>query len=92
MLLPPQHPLSFPGFFGIFILSQIAALVAQLPGGLGVFEAVMLATLTPAIAPAAVAGALLTYRMIYFLLPLLIATGLLAIREVIRLLRGESQD
>jgi uncharacterized membrane protein YbhN (UPF0104 family) len=91
VLLPPQHPLSFPGFFGIFILGQIVALVAQLPGGLGVFEAVMLATLAPTIAPAAVASALLTYRVIYFLLPLLLATGLLAVREVIRLLRGTTQ-
>ena len=51
----------------------------------------MLATLAPTIAPAAVASALLTYRVIYFLLPLLLATGLLAIREVIRLLRGTTQ-
>lgn len=92
VLLPGTQPISFPGFFGIFILGQIAALVAQLPGGLGVFEAVMLATLTPTIPPAAVAGALIAYRVIYFFVPLLLAAGLLGLREILRLLRGKEQS
>jgi glycosyltransferase 2 family protein len=92
VLFPHTQAISFSGFFGIFILGQIAALVAQLPGGLGVFEAVMLATLTPTIAPATVAGALIAYRVIYFFLPLALAAGLLAVREIVRLLRGKTQQ
>jgi hypothetical protein len=42
--------LSFLGFFSVFILGRLAALLAQLPGGLGVFEAVMVATLAPTLA------------------------------------------
>jgi uncharacterized membrane protein YbhN (UPF0104 family) len=88
ILLSPSHPLSYPAFFGVFILGQIAALIAQLPGGLGVFEAVMLASLSSTIPPAAVLGALVAYRIIYFLLPLALAAILLGTREIARVLSG----
>jgi uncharacterized membrane protein YbhN (UPF0104 family) len=88
ILLSSRHPLWYPAFFGVFILGQIAALIAQLPGGLGVFEAVMLASLSSTIPPAAVLGGLVAYRIIYFLLPLALAVLLLGIREIVRLLSG----
>jgi uncharacterized membrane protein YbhN (UPF0104 family) len=84
VLLPAAHPVSYFGFFGLFILSQIAALIAQLPGGLGVFEAVMLAMLVPPLSASALFGALLAYRAIYFFLPLLVAAALLGTRELVR--------
>ena len=87
VILPGAHHVSFWGFFGLFILSQIAALIAQLPGGLGVFEAVMLATLVPPMSASALFGALLVYRVIYFFLPLVIAALLLGTREIARLRR-----
>jgi uncharacterized membrane protein YbhN (UPF0104 family) len=90
VILPGAHPISFFGFFGLFILSQIAALIAQLPGGLGVFEAVMLAMLVPPLSTTALFGALLAYRVIYFFLPLVLAIVLLGIREIARL-RGPSK-
>ncbi|HET9726190.1 MAG TPA: lysylphosphatidylglycerol synthase domain-containing protein, partial [Gemmatimonadales bacterium] len=40
VLLP--HRVPFHVFFAVFLLGQIAGLVAQVPAGLGVFEAVML--------------------------------------------------
>jgi uncharacterized membrane protein YbhN (UPF0104 family) len=87
VLFPGAHPLSYFGFFGLFILGQIAALIAQLPGGLGVFEAVMLATLAPALPAGVVFAGLLAYRVIYYLLPLAVAAALLGVREVARLRR-----
>ena len=87
VLLPGIHPLSYFAFFGLFILGQIAALIAQVPGGLGVFEAVMLVTLVPPFSPGAVFGALLAYRVIYFFLPLILAAVMLGAREVLRLKR-----
>jgi uncharacterized membrane protein YbhN (UPF0104 family) len=84
VLLPGTNLLSFFGFFGLFILGQIAALIAQVPGGLGVFEAVMLATLVPPFSTSAVFGALLAYRVIYFFLPLILAAAMLGARGVVR--------
>ena len=34
--------LSFPGFLGIFLLAQFAGIAIQIPGGVGVFESVIL--------------------------------------------------
>jgi uncharacterized membrane protein YbhN (UPF0104 family) len=81
VLLPTSSQLSLLAFFGVFILGQIAALIAQLPGGLGVFEAIMLAMLAPALRVPAVLGALLAYRVIYFFIPFGIALLLLGVRE-----------
>ncbi len=80
VLLP--HAVPFHVFFGVFLLGQIAALIAQVPAGLGVFEAVVLWCLAPAIRAPAILAALVGYRVIYFLLPLVLATALWVVREV----------
>jgi uncharacterized membrane protein YbhN (UPF0104 family) len=82
VLLPGSEALGFPGFLGVFMLGQIAGLVAQLPAGIGVFEAVVVGTLDPTIPVPAVLGALLAYRVIYYLLPLLGAAVILAAHEL----------
>ncbi len=60
-------------------------LVTHVPGGIGVFEAVVLATV-PGDRPGLFA-ALLLYRVIYYLLPLAGAAGLLGVLEGRRLRR-----
>jgi glycosyltransferase 2 family protein len=73
-----------PGFFavlGIFLASFSAGIVAQAPGGLGVFEGFFLAAILPAgtlgsLDPAAtlmkaqVLAALLMFRLLYLIIPL----------------------
>jgi phosphatidylglycerol lysyltransferase len=85
VLLPHQVP--FHVFFAVFLLGQIAGLIAQVPAGLGVFEAVMLWGLTPALSTPSVLIGLVAYRLIYFLLPLVLATGFWVAREGSRWLR-----
>lgn len=41
-LLPRGTPLGFGHFLEIYLLAQLAGLISQVPGGLGVFESVML--------------------------------------------------
>ncbi len=77
VLIAPKSPLSFSLYFGLFILGQLVALVAQLPGGLGVFDAVLIVGLKTAVPAPVTLAALVAYRVIYFLLPLLIAAALL---------------
>jgi uncharacterized membrane protein YbhN (UPF0104 family) len=84
VLLPGSDAFGFPGFLGVFMLGQLAGLVAQLPGGIGVFEAVVVTMLRRSIPVPAVFGALFLYRVIYFLLPLTIAAVLLAGHELRR--------
>jgi uncharacterized membrane protein YbhN (UPF0104 family) len=78
-LLP--HAIPFHVFFAVFLLGQIAALVAQIPGGLGVFEAVILWGLRPALSTPAILVGLVGYRLVYFLLPLVLATAIWVLRE-----------
>jgi glycosyltransferase 2 family protein len=80
--LLPKIPLSYPGFFGIYLLAQLASIISNIPGGLGVFETVMLLLLSPPISSATLFSALLVYRGLYYLLPLIVATVMLIASEL----------
>lgn len=80
ILVPGAGLHAFPAFFLGYALAIIAALVTHVPGGVGVFEAVMLAVL-PGADPTRVLAALILYRLIYYVLPLLVAGALLAVHE-----------
>jgi phosphatidylglycerol lysyltransferase len=77
-LLPPTPSLSYPGLLGIFILAQVAGLISHVPGGIGVFEALVSFALSGQIPGPTILGALLAYRVIYYLLPLSAASVTLA--------------
>jgi len=82
-LLPPWANVSFPLVLGAFLLGQIAGLISQVPGGLGVFESCLLFLLTPRIPAPALFAALVAYRVVYYLAPLVLASILLAARETL---------
>jgi glycosyltransferase 2 family protein len=82
VLLLANAPLAYPSFFGIYILGQLAGAISNVPGGLGVFETVLLLSLSGQIASPELLGALLAYRGIYYFLPLIVAIVLLGIYEV----------
>ncbi|HIJ62586.1 MAG TPA: UPF0104 family protein [Rhodospirillaceae bacterium] len=71
VLLPTDGRLSYAAFLGLYVMANLLGLLAHVPGGLGVFEAAVLA-MTPAPAPA-VLSALLLFRAVYNLLPLALA-------------------
>ncbi len=81
-LLPDSWRLSFPAFLGIYLLAQIGGLASQVPGGLGVFEGILVALLPPEIPRSEALGALVAYRGVYYFLPLLCAALLLGAHEV----------
>ena len=81
-LLPPSS-LSFVALLGIFLLAQVVGLISHVPGGLGIFEALVLYTLTPELSAASVFGALLAFRVIYYLVPLGIAIVVLGTHEFV---------
>ncbi|ABS26926.1 protein of unknown function DUF470 [Anaeromyxobacter sp. Fw109-5] len=83
VLLPPSSPLPLAGLVGLFVVAQVAALASQLPGGVGVFEAIVLAALTPAVPAPAVLSSLVAYRLVYYLAPFVVAFALLAVNELV---------
>ncbi len=80
-LLPAHHvaPSTFVAFYAIAIT---AGMVSHVPGGVGVFEAVMLLAGGPGVPTEALLGALLLYRGLYYVLPLVLATGTLIVYEL----------
>lgn len=88
ILLPDELPTGFVHFVGIFLLAQIAGVASNLPGGLGVFEAIILIFLAPYYSASAILGSLFAFRAIYYLFPLIAATGLLAAHEIIERREG----
>jgi phosphatidylglycerol lysyltransferase len=84
VLLPSGHGLSFATFLSIFLAAIVAGLISNVPGGLGVFESIILLLLTPYMAKTSIIGALVAFRAIYYLLPLLLASLLLAGLEISR--------
>lgn len=80
VLVPGAHLAMFPSFFLGYALALIVALVTHVPGGMGVFEAVILAML-PKVDKTTLLAALVAYRAIYYLLPLVLAGVLLAVHE-----------
>ncbi len=82
-LLPTGGNLTFIAFLGIFLLGQFAGVISHVPGGLGVFEGVLFALLSGKVPPDAFLAALVAYRVIYYLLPLLLAAMLLGGHEAL---------
>ncbi|MEN6425517.1 MAG: bifunctional lysylphosphatidylglycerol flippase/synthetase MprF [Phycisphaerales bacterium] len=83
VLLPQAVHTGFGRFLGIFALAQAAGLLSYVPAGLGVFETVFLLSFSGTGDTAAVTASLLLYRLVYYILPLILASVLLTIHEAL---------
>ncbi|MFK0384051.1 bifunctional lysylphosphatidylglycerol flippase/synthetase MprF [Agrobacterium sp. NPDC090273] len=72
VLLPETH-LGWPTFFAIYATAVGLGVLSHVPAGLGVFETVMVAGLGNAISIDQLLGSLVLYRVIYHVLPLVVA-------------------
>lgn len=66
--------IEFPTVLCVLLAAAIAGVITHVPAGLGVLEAVFVAMLAHRIPKEELLAALLTYRAIYYLAPLLVAT------------------
>ncbi|WP_228039969.1 lysylphosphatidylglycerol synthase domain-containing protein [Nodosilinea sp. LEGE 07088] len=81
-LLPQVTGLTYLGFLKIYLLAMAAGVLSNVPGGLGVFETVVILLLSNQLSPAAVLASLLAYRGVYYFLPLAIAIALFGGYEI----------
>jgi phosphatidylglycerol lysyltransferase len=95
LLLPAAAAVSFPSLLGLFLAAQIGGLVSQLPGGIGVFDTIVLAALTPSVPAPEALSVVVAYRIVYYVVPFLVAFALLVANEALvrrehlgRFLRG----
>ena len=80
-VLLPHIGLGFAAFAGLYTVACIAGVISHVPAGIGVFEAVLLLALPAEAHAPAVAAALIAYRLIYYLLPLLFAAAMFLLHE-----------
>jgi phosphatidylglycerol lysyltransferase len=81
VLLPPNAMIGYFAFAGLFLIAIAAGILSNVPGGVGVFESVLL-LLFRQVPPDQLLGSVLAYRLIYYLGPFALALGLLGGHEL----------
>ncbi|WP_368484398.1 bifunctional lysylphosphatidylglycerol flippase/synthetase MprF [Pseudooceanicola sp. HF7] len=81
-LLLPTDGLGFVPFMAVFAAAVLAGVASHVPGGVGVFESVVIAGLPPSVPAGQAAAALLLFRLIYYVLPFILALLLMALAEL----------
>ncbi|MDX9975811.1 MAG: bifunctional lysylphosphatidylglycerol flippase/synthetase MprF, partial [FCB group bacterium] len=84
VLLPPGTGLSYIVFVGVFVVAILAGVVSQVPGGIGVFETIVMLLLQPYLSGPPIVATLLAFRAIYYLVPLAVAAAVLGANEAYR--------
>lgn len=93
VLLPQAFLPSYPLFLGAYLLAKVATVISNVPGGLGVFETVLLLALAwPDSGISEFFGAMLAYRGLYYLLPLVIGITLFCFCELLARSTQSLQD
>ena len=81
LFMPPELGMSWPAFAAIYCIAFLAGQLSNVPAGLGVLEAALLVML-PHVPPSRLLGAVLAYRAVYEVLPLLVGLVLLIVFEI----------
>ena len=76
-----QDRIAYTDVLTVLLIGAIAGVVAHVPAGLGVFEFVFLALLSHVIPEGRLIAALLGYRAIYYIVPLMVAAVLYLVME-----------
>ncbi|WP_296181373.1 lysylphosphatidylglycerol synthase domain-containing protein [Pseudomonas sp. UBA1879] len=79
VLLPEKA--FYPAVLGILLISSIAGVIAHIPAGLGVLETVFITLMQHQFSKGQLLAALIGYRVIYFLIPLMLALIVYAVLE-----------
>ena len=89
ILLNDSLSIDFIHFVALFSVAKTIGIFSNIPGGLGVFEAVIASTMK-SVGPADLAAALIAYRCIFYLMPFLVAAAFVAVHGLRRASRRTS--
>ena len=76
-----QQRVEFPAVVSVLLLAAVAGVIAHVPAGLGVLEAVFVALLSHQMPQPAILAALVAYRVVYYLAPLCVAAVVYLVME-----------
>jgi len=88
-LLPKGQDVGFLAFSALYSFAAMLGIASHSPGGLGVFEATMLKGVGGS--PDKLLASLLLFRVIYYLVPFVLALALLGANEAVRRWRSLSE-
>jgi uncharacterized membrane protein YbhN (UPF0104 family) len=77
-----QQRVPYTDVLTVLLIGAIAGVIAHVPAGLGVFEFVFVALLSHVVSEGRLIAALLGYRAIYYILPLMVASLLYLVMEI----------
>ncbi len=81
VLLPDNANISYLAFLGAYAAAVTAGIVSHVPGGIGVFETVIILAI-PQVPAGQLLGSMLVYRGVYYLVPLAVAALLFGLKEL----------
>ena len=90
VLLPAGKP-DFAIFVAVYATASMIGILSHVPGGIGVFETVVIGAMPASVPVGDVAAALLLFRLIYYILPFMLAFLLVALNEA-RLASGTGKQ
>jgi len=80
VLLPADSSIPYSTFIAVFSAAAVAGVISHVPGGIGVFDSVVIAGVAQSADQVpGVAAAVLAYRAIYYLLPFVLALLILSV-------------
>src|SRR6202047_315038 len=89
--LPHASAIGYPHVLAVYVLAFVVGLISHVPGGLGVFDAVVLVGLSTRLPADQILAGLLTFRVVYHLVPLVSAGALFGAVEALAARRRFAQ-
>jgi len=83
VLLPAGHGLGFFSFAAVYVFACLLGIASNVPGGVGAFEATIL-KIVPSPTPEALLASLLVFRLVYYLVPFVLALAFLGAHESVK--------
>jgi len=83
-VLLPAGDVSFPTVLAVFSVAIGAGVLSHLPGGVGIFETIVVGALGTRLPVDGVISALLLYRIVYYVVPLIVAVAAMIVGEARR--------
>jgi phosphatidylglycerol lysyltransferase len=81
-VLLPSGSVPFLHFLGAFLASTFLGLASHVPGGVGVFESLMVVLLEPRLVPGELLPALMVFRVVYYFVPFAAGVAVLVTDEL----------
>jgi phosphatidylglycerol lysyltransferase len=81
--LPHASVVGYPHVLAVYVLAFVAGVISHVPGGLGVFDAVVLVGLSARLPADQILAGLLAFRVVYQLIPLVGAAALFGAVEAL---------